>query len=243
MSVGLEDAIGFQLFLLKSNGWINDGKRHSRTILPGSELTAYLKRIADSGKACVDAGDEGAPYFKDVADKGGYLKLFGSSDGKDPDSPIAIVPEKLEILLFPDPRRSYVTLVNNPLGMLPKEEFENEVHMPVLFYPINDCEDEPSRCFYEWLKKHLEEFEDVLKRQYPLGRSRKTSFYEERGYARFSLTFNACRREGRRQDLIANWLYDAVPFQFFVSAKNDKDQITYNIDVLFPKSVSLPKET
>jgi len=241
--VGLEDAIEFQLFLLKSNGWLNDGKRHSRVILPGSELAAYLKRIADFGKSCVDAGEAGAPYFKGVEDHGGYLKIFGSCDGKEPDNPIAIVPEKLQILLSPDPRLSYVTLVNNPLGVLPKEEFDNEVHIPVLFYPINDCNDETSRCFYDWMDNHLEEFESVLKRHYPLSRPMRSSYYEERGYARYSLTLNSCRREGKRQELIANWLAELVPFQFFLSPKIGGEQITYNIDMVFPKSVSLPKET
>lgn len=238
MSVGLEDAIDFQLFLLKSNGWTGDNKKHSRVIKPGKDLVAYLKQVVDFGRVCVEAGQDGGPVFNRVEDRGNYLRIHLGEDCH-----LAVVPEQLEINVSPYPKSSYIALINNPFAVLPKEEFDNEAYGPILFYVIDDSESKTPRCFYDSVNHRLEKLEAALKKSYPLSRVERSNFFDDR-HARYSLRLDACNREGRRCDMIKKWLDEFIPFTCVLSPpKSAGNQVTYIIDMVFPRTVSLPKET
>ncbi len=126
----------FQLFLYRQVGWPKEAVK-KESIEERGKLFDFLENLRKHellGRLCIDIGDAVTASFDGIEYNGDQLTM-GCSLGSDYDNlqRLSMVPEKLEILVYKDPRLSYLAL--SPEDIMDIDGLPQRRKKCVLVYP------------------------------------------------------------------------------------------------------------
>ncbi len=139
-----EGVFRFQHFLYRRYGMPLNGDRQEKTETPEKILPFFHELVSRglNSHVCVDLGDIAAADFCKVEEHGGSLDVFISGESDYEIGNIRLVPERMEVVMDPDPRKSYVAVFRTPKNGI--EEVHGDQAFAIdkrvncmLFYPHN----------------------------------------------------------------------------------------------------------
>jgi hypothetical protein len=138
MSVGLEDVLDFQLWLLRSNSLPVDGRGHKLIIGPGKEMVGFLSSLQNLDNLSVESGKFKAPNVMGVHFQADKLFVRTADSDRSEDMTLFMIPERLQIAVKADPRKSYVK-VNSMPGNYGRKEYGDNIQdcSQIWFYPAH----------------------------------------------------------------------------------------------------------
>ncbi len=139
-----EGVFRFQHFLHRRYGMPLNGDRQEKKETPEKILPFFRDLVSRdlSSHVCVDLGDIAAANFCSVEEKDGGLVVFISGEDDFEIGNIRLVPERMEVVMDPDPRKSYAAVFRTPKQCIEEvhgaQAFSIDKRMNcVLFYPHN----------------------------------------------------------------------------------------------------------
>ncbi len=139
-----EGVFRFQHFLHRRYGMPLNGDRQEEPETP-EKVSSFFRELVSrnlSSHMCVDLGDIAAANFCSVEEKNESLVVFISSEDDFEIGNIRLVPERMEVVIDPDPRKSYAAVFRTPKKSI--EEVRGEQAFAIdgrvncmLLYPHN----------------------------------------------------------------------------------------------------------